>query len=127
MIFIGLSKVFSTVRDGQYEAIGAFWDAMRVLFPDRTLSGVGYGWENDTLCYLIGTEDGLPAGTETIGQQFPDAEYTVLHLPDDGWKRYTATADTLDVLYEEIYRDGPLTYEIERFDADGRAEIRTLR
>jgi len=127
MILQGIQIRFDCANGEQFEAIGAFWDAMRVLFPDRTLSGVGYGWENDTLCYLIGTEDGLPAGTETIGQQFPDAEYTVLHLPDDGWKRYTATADTLDVLYEEIYRDGPLTYEIERFDADGRAEIRTLR
>lgn len=128
MTICGIQIRFDCKNGEQFENIGKFWNEMRALCPEITLSGVGFGWENDTLCYLIGTETGVPTkAVSAIQKQFPEAEHTAIHLPDDGWKTYTATADTLDVLYAEIYKDGPLDYEIERFGADGRAEILIFR
>lgn len=128
MIVRGIRIRFACGNGEQYEAIGAFWDAMRAFCPEMMLSGVGFSWEKDTLCYLIGTEAGVPEGTtEKIAEQFPSAERTEIELPDTGWRTYTAAADTLDVLYAEIYKEGPLDYEIERFDAAGNAEIQIWR
>lgn len=123
----GFGLRFACADGEQYETIGAFWDHMRAVCPGVQLSGVGYGWENGTLRYLIGTENGLPAAAEKIRSVFPEVEYTELLLPDAGWKTYTAAADTLDVLYAEVYRDGPLSYEIEQFDADGNTVVRIYR
>ena len=123
MTIKGIKLRFDCANDGQYEMIGSFWDTMRALCPRMELSGVGFGWQNDTLCYLIGTENGVPKAAQKMKEYFPDAVNTEIDLPDDGWKTYTATADTLDVLYAEIYKDGPLDYEIERFDAAGNAVV----
>ena len=115
-------------KDGeQFEAIGRFWDRMRDLCPDTDLSGVGFSWKNDTLCYLIGTENGVSTDAAVLQDVFSQAVNAEIQLPDNGWKKYTATADTLDILYAEIYKDGPLDYEIERFDASGKAEVAIWR
>ena len=127
MLIRGVQIRFDCKNGEQFENIGVFWDRMRALCPETVLSGVGFGWENDTLCYLIGTENDVPTDAAALTDRFPEAKNAELLLPDDGWKRYTATADTLDVLYSEVYKDGPLTYEIERFDADGNAEILIFR
>jgi hypothetical protein len=127
MVIRGVQVRFDCKNGEQFEAIGRFWDRMHVFCPGENLLGVGFGWKNDTLCYLIGTENGVPAAAEKIKEVFPQAEAAEIILPDTGWKTYFATADTLDVLYEEIYRDGPLTYEIERFDADDNAEVLIYR
>ena len=128
MTVYGVQVEFRCADGEQYEAIGAFWDAMRLCCTDIPLLGVGFAWRNDTLQYLIGTESGVPENTaEKIAAQFPGAVSAELRLPDSGWKTYTATADTLDELYGEIYRDGPLDYEIEEIKADGSAVIRIWR
>lgn len=124
----GIAARFDCGNGGQYENIGAFWDCMRALCPGQALSGVGYGWENDSLRYLIGTEQGVPeAALEKVRELWPDAGYASVELPDNGWKTYAGTADTLDMLYAEIYRDGPLDFEIERFDDAGNAVIQIHR
>lgn len=124
----GVQIRFDCGNGEQYDAIGEFWDRMRACCPDKALLGVGFGWENDTLCYLIGTETGVPKGTAAqLAVCFPGAMLAEIRLPDSGWQTYTATADTLDALYAEIYQDGPLDYEIERFDADGGAVIQIYR
>ena len=124
----GVQVRFDCKNGEQFEAIGRFWDRMRVFCSGESLLGVGFGWQNDTLCYLIGTENGVPEGAaEALSTVFPGAVIAELQLPDSGWKKYTATADTLDVLYTEIYKDGPLDYEIERFDASGKAEVAIWR
>lgn len=128
MTVCGVQIRFGCKNGEQFEAIGAFWDEMRALCPGADLLGVGFGWENDTLCYLIGTESGVPENAaQVLAERFPGAVNAEIRLPDSGWKAYTATADTLDMLYAEIYKDGLLDYEIERFAADGKAEIRVWR
>lgn len=128
MVIEGITARFDCGNGEQYERIGAFWDCMRALCPGWPLSGVGYGWKNDSLCYLIGTERGVPkTALEKVQKLLPDASYTSVELPDSGWKAYTGTADTLDMLYAEIYRDGPLDFEIERFDEAGNADIQIWR
>ena len=127
MTIKGIKLRFDCADGEQYETIGAFWDAMRTLCPGMELNGVGFGWENDTLSYLIGTENGVPDIVEKLRERFPGAVHTEMELPNNGWKTYTATANTLDALYAEIYRDGPLDYEIERFDAEGNAVIEIHR
>ena len=128
MVIRGVQVRFDCKNGEQFEAIGAFWDGMRQLCPGTVLQGVGFRWENDTLCYLIGTESGVPENAaQRLSGQFPGAENAEISLPDTGWKTYSASVDALDALYAEIYKDGPLDYEIERFDETGAAEIMIWR
>ena len=128
MIIRGIQIHFSCANGEQYDEIGKFWDEMRKLCPEAELLGVGFGWKNDTLCYLIGTENGVTKGTAAkLSACFPDAVNAELDLPDTGWKTYTGAVDTLDTLYAEIYKDGPLDYETEEIKADGKAVIRVWR
>ena len=48
-------------------------------------------------------------------------------LPGDGWKSVKGRTDRLGQIYDSIYRDGSLTYEIETFSADGECEISFYR
>ena len=128
MTVCGVQIRFGCANGEQYDAIGEFWDSMRLCCPETELIGVGYGWQNDTFLYLIGTENGVPDGTEKkIAARFPGAVSTGIRLPDKGWKTYIGSADTLDVLYAEIYKDGALEYETEEFKPDGTAMIRVWR
>ena len=52
----GVQIRFDCKNGEQFEAIGRFWDRMHVFCPGENLLGVGFGWKNDTLCYLIGTD-----------------------------------------------------------------------
>ncbi len=124
MIVRGIEIRFDCANGEQYDEIGRFWECMRMCCPKIELLGVGFGWQNDTLCYLIGTENGVPEGTaKRLSGRFPDAVNAQIRLPDMGWKTYTGTVDTLDALYEEIYKNGPLDYETEQIKADGSAVI----
>jgi len=123
MIFIGLSKVFSTVRDGQYEAIGAFWDAMSDRFGRENLRGLGYSWTEDTITYVIGLKEGvLPSDAS-----YPGASYESITLPDNGWMIFTGRTESLSRLYTRIYADGPLAYEIEQFFENGDCLVSVIR
>ena len=44
MVFNGISKVFSTKDDRQYETIGAFWDEFSKKYGREKLRGLGYNW-----------------------------------------------------------------------------------
>ena len=124
----GIAARFDCAHGEQYDHIVAFWEQMRALCPEQVLFGVGYGWENDSLGYLIGTPEGVPEyALEGVRKILPQAAFSEITLPDDNWKTYTGTADTLDKLYEEIYRDGPLDFEIEQFDDAGNAVIQIHR
>ena len=123
MLFCGLYKEFSTRDEGQYEAIGAFWDAMAARFGRENLQGLGYGWTENTISYVIGLKEGiLPSGTE-----YPGAVYREIHLPDSGWLRFTGSTEQLTQLYAKIYEEGPLAYEIERFSESGDCELLVIR
>ncbi len=116
MTFTGIGRIFSTEGDRQYETIGAFWDELSAEYGMENLRGLGYGWTDSTIEYVIGLKEGVIPGADR------DVE-----LPDAGWTAVSGKTELLDRLYEEIWREGRLRYEIESFRQDGTCEILYLR
>ena len=123
MLFSGLSKVFSTIGERQYDEIGAFWDAMSACYGMETLQGLGYRWTEDTITYVIGFKNGaLPSEAAYSG-----AVYQQIQLPDAGWLQFAGRTEELPQLYDRIYADGALEYEIEEFFENGDCRILVIR
>ena len=116
MRFIGISRVFSTENEAQYETIGRFWDEMAARYGLENLRGLGYNWTEDSIGYAIGLKDGVI-----------DRADCEINLPDEGWVTVRGRTDDLGLIYGRIYLDGPLTYEIETFTEAGDCEIRYFR
>lgn len=116
MVFTGISRTFSTVGEEQYKTIGAFWDEMSARYGLENLRGLGYNWTDTTIEYAIGLKDGVIEG----------ANCKVM-LPDDSWVTVRGRTSELSRIYDEIYRDGALKYEIETFDNDGSCVIMYCR
>ncbi len=114
--FYGISRVFSTKNEDQYRTIGAFWDEMSALYGLENLWGIGYGWTKDSMSYAIGLKQGM----------LDDYDVEIM-LPEKGWKMVKGRTEDLGRIYERIYADGPLDYEIETFTADGECEISFYR
>lgn len=112
MVFQGIGRVFSTVNSEQFDTIGAFWDELSARYGVGNLRGLGYDWTDDSITYVIGLNEGVIEG----------ADREVL-LPEDGWTVVKGKTSDLEAIYDGIYRDGPLTYEIETFSEDGSCEI----
>ncbi len=108
MVFTGVSKVFSTENGAQYETIGAFWDGMSEKYGLENLRGLGYNWTDNSIEYVIGLKDGI------IDQANCEVE-----LPDDDWITVCGKTAELSRIYNQIYEDGSLTYEIETFTEAG--------
>ena len=116
MVFKGISRDFDLTDEQQYETIGQFWDEMALLYGLENLQGLGYAWEGNTISYAIGLKNGeLEACNLSIS------------LPDDGWVTVNGQTDRLKEIYDEIYQDGRLRYEIELFFEDGSCRIHYLR
>lgn len=116
MQFIGITKKFSLKNEEQYNTIGDFWDEMSLLYGMENLVGLGYKWDNETIYYAIGLKD------KTIkNHNFK------IKLPDDGWIIVNGKTDNLKEIYDKIYLDGPLTYELETFTNDGNCTIKYYR
>jgi len=116
MTFTGIKRVFSTQNEEQYNTIGAFWDKLASQYGRENLQGLGYDWTESSIGYVIGLKKGIIPGADCTEQ-----------LPDEGWTVVQGKTEQLGSLYDEIYRDGRLTYEIESFRADGSCEIRYYR
>lgn len=116
MEFKGIRKVFSTVGNRQYDTIGAFWDELSKLYGIENLRGLGYNWTNTSFEYVIGLKDGEIDGWNVC-----------VLLPDNGWQRVEGRTENLKEIYNDIYRDGPLKYEIETFDGDENCVIAFIR
>ena len=116
MVFIGKSRVFSLVQEQQYETVGQFWDEMAALYGLENLQGLGYLWQGDQFSYAIGLKHGTVPGHNVQ-----------ITLPDDGWESVTGQTDRLKALYDELYRSGPLQFEIETFFQDGTCHVRYYR
>ena len=116
MEFKGISRVFSTVGEQQYDTIGLFWDELSDLYGRENLRGLGYNWTSTSIEYVIGLKIGAIDGWNVS-----------LTLPEDGWTRVTGRTEDLGKIYDDIYRDGPLKYEIEMFDDDGNCVIDYVR
>lgn len=116
MKFKGIRRIFSTVGDQQYNAIGAFWNELSKLYGIENLRGLGYNWTNTSMEYAIGLIAGEIDGWNVCA-----------HLPDNGWQRVEGRTENLGEIYNSIYRDGPLKYEIEMFSDDGNCVIDFVR
>ena len=112
MIFKGQSRIFSLLNEDQYNTIGAFWDEMSDIYGLENLRGFGYNWRGGTMEYAIGLKDGEIDGCNLC-----------IELPDEGWTICRGKTDFLKELYNEIYKDGPLKYEIECFYENGDCTI----
>ena len=116
MIFKGIAKEFSLLNNDQYNTIGNFWDTMSLLYGLENLQGLEYKWEGNTIFYAIGLKN------EDI------QEYNLsIELPDSGWITVEGETDHLKEIYEEIYKEGQLKYEIETFDENGKCQIKYYR
>lgn len=123
MLFCGLSKVFSTQNNRQYDSIGAFWDILAERYGRENLWGLGYNWTEDSITYVIGLKQAFLRDEAA----YPGASYCEVELPEKGWLRYTGRTEELSKLYGEIYTEGRLQYEIEQFSDDGSCEIWLIR
>ena len=116
MVFAGISRVFSTANSQQYEAIGDFWQEMSDRYGRCRLRGLGYNWTADSIQYVIGFKEGV----------IPGANCSV-DLPDSGWTVVEGRTAELSDMYDRIYQDGALLYEIEAFDDQGQCQIMFYR
>ena len=116
MFFKGIGRTFSTENDQQYETIGAFWDELAAKHGRANLQGLGYGWTKRSIEYVIGLIDG----------EIDGADRTV-ELPDMGWVMVRGKTAELGEIYEKIYQEGRLKYEIEHFTDNGDCEITYCR
>ncbi len=124
----GYQLKFSCKDGEQYIKIGEFWDNMSNLFGRGNLFGVGYGWQSDTILYLIGHQkEDVRVAEKQIKQMYSDIEYIEVNLPDEGWLTYVGRTEQLALLYDEIYKQGSLDYEIEYFSDGGECRILVYR
>ena len=116
MLFKGISKEFSLLNENQYNTIGDFWDEMALLYGLENLQGVGYKWENGKISYAIGLKCG------------DINNYNLrIELPDTNWVTVSGETEKLKEIYNEIYKYGPLKYEIETFSENGKCLIKYYR
>lgn len=115
MIFSGISKDFSLLGEQQYETVGQFWDELAMVYGLENLRGLGYNWKDGKMSYAIGLKQGCIAGCNVN-----------VELPDHGWEQAEGKTDDLKQIYDEIYKDGPLQFEIETFDDNGNCAIRFI-
>ena len=116
MIFKGITRSFSLINEDQYNTIVAFWDEMSSLYGLENLCGLGYKWHDNIIEYAIGLKNGDIQGLNFI-----------IELPDDNWKVYYGKTENLKQIYDEIYQEGPLKFEIETFDNNGNCVIKYYR
>ena len=116
MVFKGVSKKFLLTNEQQYNTLGAFWDEMALKYGLENLQGLGYNWQNDTMEYAIGLKNGVIANHNVC-----------IELPNCGWRVVSGKTDDLKNIYDGVYKNGALTYEIEEFFEDGNCFIRYYR
>lgn len=116
MIFKGISREFSLQNNDQYNTIGNFWDELALLYGLENLQGLGYKWHNGMIYYAIGLKNG----------QIDNYNFAI-DLPNDGWKVVHGETNNLQNIYNNIYKSGPLKYEIETFTESGKCTIRYYR
>lgn len=121
ILFRGISKTFSTVGEQQYNTIGKFWDEMSAIYGLENLRGLGYNWKDDSIEYVIGLKNNEIFDVSDAGV------WKEITLPDSGWKTYSGTTERLGAMYDEIYKEGRLTYEIEEFFEDGSCKVMITR
>jgi hypothetical protein len=120
MTFKGVSKVFSTNNCEQYKTISEFWDKLSKVYGMENLRGLGFNWTENTTEYVLGLKS-----NEKFDFNFLEEGYVwkEIELPRAGWRKYCGLTNKLSSLYEDIYLEGKLSYEIEEFYNNGICEI----
>ena len=104
------------MNEDQYNTIGAFWDEMALLYGLENLQGLGYNWFDGKIFYAIGLKNG------------DIKDYNLcIQLPDTNWFIVNGETKNLKEIYNEIYKYGPLKYEIETFCEIGKCQIKYYR
>ena len=116
MIFIGITKEFDLTNEDQYNTIGEFWGELSLIYGLENLQGLGYKWKDNKIYYAIGLKKGI----------IKDNNFSI-ELPEEGWKIYKGKTENLKQIYDGIYLDGPLKYEIETFEENGECIIKYYR
>ena len=93
MLFKGIGRTFSTENGRQFETIGAFWDGLAAKHGRANLQGLGYGWTERSIEYVIGLIDGEIDGADRA-----------VDLPDTGWVTVRGRTEELEKIYEAVYR-----------------------
>lgn len=89
---------------------------MALLYGLENLQGLGYKWADNKIFYAIGLK---------VGDM---KDYNVrIELPDEGWAVVDGKTEDLKGIYDEIYKSGPLKYEIETFFENGNCRIKYYR
>lgn len=89
---------------------------MALLYGLENLQGLGYKWADNKIFYAIGLK---------VGDM---KDYNVrIELPDVGWAVVDGKTEDLKAIYDEIYKFGPLKYEIETFFENGKCRIKYYR
>lgn len=128
MRFHGVLIRFDCTDNKQYDAIGRYWDFMAKLFPKDKLKGLGFNWSSNSFDYVIGDNEGeFDYSLPIVYQTYPASKKVVIELPDDGWITYIGKLENIKNIYDAIYRDGTLDYEIEEFDTFGNCKISIFR
>ena len=112
MRFSGISKTFSTINNEQYKTISDFWDELSKKYGMENLRGLGYNWTDKSIEYAIGLKNGVISD-----------ENCNIDLPEDNWIIIKGNTNDLSKIYDNIYKDGKLKYEIEMFYINGICEI----
>ena len=116
MLFKGISKEFSLLNQDQYNTIGDFWDEMSLIYGLENLQGLGYKWANGKIFYAIGLKVGNIENYNLC-----------IDLPNENWTTVDGETENLKKIYDEIYKNGALKYEIETFDENGKCQIKYYR
>jgi predicted transcriptional regulator YdeE len=116
MLFKGIKKEFSLLNENQYNTIGDFWDETASLYGLENLQGLGYKWSDGKIFYAIGLKVG-----DIKGYNF------CMELPDESWTIVHGKTENLREIYNEIYKQGALKYELETFDENGNCQIKYYR
>ena len=116
MVFKGIAREFSLLNEAQYNTIGDFWDEMAELYGLENLQGLGYKWAENKIFYAIGLKVG----------DIKDFNLRI-ELPDSNWTLVEGETEKLKEIYDEIYKDGLLKYELETFNENGECSIKYYR
>lgn len=128
MKFYGISMIFPTENNQQYNEIGNYWDYFSNIIGRENLKGLGLNWGKNSLEYIIGDIDKkINFNLEEIRKEYPNSQYKEIPLPKNNWITYHGRTEQLSNMYNEIYKDGNLTYEIETFNEDGSCCVKIYR
>ena len=128
MKFTGVLRRFDCSNNKQFNDIGEFLDLMSKIIDKNEIKGLGFNWQNNHLDYIIGDlKEEFNYSIDIILKTYPTSKIVTVDLPDNGWKIYQGKLKDIKNIYEKIYRDGPLDYEIEEIDTKGNFKVSILR